>query len=107
MARKKQKRVSKKKDGLFSEPKFDDIVIEGELMDISDKQRQDINLRINQGLNFYNYHFTSKHSKQPLIQWMEAQKVVDKESIRKVRSAKDWQIGITVGSVARMLLKSL
>ena len=104
MARKKQKRVSKKKDGLFSEPKFDDIVIEGELMDISDKQRQDINLRINQGLNFYNYHFTSKHSKQPLIQWMEAQKVVDKESIRKVRSAKDWQIGITVGSVARMLL---
>ena len=31
MARKKQKRVSKKKDGLFAEPKFDDIVIEGEL----------------------------------------------------------------------------
>ena len=36
MVRKKQKRVSKKKDGLFAEPKFDDIVIEGELIDLSD-----------------------------------------------------------------------
>ena len=46
MARKKQKRVSKKKDGLFAEPKFDDIVIEGELMDIDDdvdKQFQVLN----------------------------------------------------------------
>ena len=103
MARKKQKRVSKKNDGLFAEPKFDDIVIEGELMDIDDDVRQEINLRINTGLNFYNYHYTSKHSKQPLIQWMEAQKVVDKESIKKIRGAKDWQIGTTVGSVARML----
>jgi len=103
MVRKKQKRVSKKKDGLFAEPKFDDIVIEGELMDIADDQRQDINIRINKGLNFYNYHYTSKHSKQPLIQWMEAQEVVDKESIKKIRGAKDWRIGTTVGSVARML----
>ena len=52
MARKKQKRVSKKNDGLFAEPKFDDIVIEGELMDIDDDVRRDINLRINTGLNF-------------------------------------------------------
>jgi len=103
MVRKKQKRVSKKKDGLFAEPKFDDFVIKGELMDIEDDQLQEINIRINKGLNFYNYHYTSKHSKQPLIQWMEAQKVVDKESIKKIRAAKDWQIGTTVGSVARML----
>jgi len=103
MVRKKQKRVSKKKDGLFVEPKFDDFVIKGELMDIEADQLQDINIRINKGLNFYNYHYTSKHSKQPLIQWMEAQKIVDKESIKKIRAAKDWQIGTTVGSVARML----
>lgn len=103
MVRKKQKRVSKKKDGLFAEPKFDDIVIEGEIMDIEDDQLQDINTRINKGLNFYNYHYTSKHSKQPLIQWMESQKIVDKESIKKIRAAKDWQLGNTVGSVARML----
>ena len=103
MARKKQKRVSKKKDGLFSEPVFDDIVVEGELMDIDADQLQNINIRINKGLNFYNYHYTSKHSKQPLIQWMESQKIVDKESIKKIRAAKDWQLGNTVGSVARML----
>ena len=103
MVRKKQKRVSKKKDGLFAEPKFDDIVIEGDLMDIEADQLQEINTRINKGLNFYNYHYTSKHSKQPLIQWMEAQEVVDKESIKIVRAAKDWQIGTTIGSVARML----
>jgi hypothetical protein len=103
MAKKKKKRASKKKDGLFSEPVFDDIVIEGDLMDIEDDQRRDINIRINKGLNFYNYHYTSKHSKQPLIQWMESQKIVDKESIKKIRAAKDWQLGNTVGSVARML----
>jgi hypothetical protein len=34
---------------------------------------------------------------------MESQKIVDKESIKKIRAAKDWQLGTTVGSVARML----
>lgn len=103
MATKKKKRVSKKNDGAFKEPKFDDIVIKGDLMDIEDDQRQDINIRISKGLNFYNYQYSSKHSKQPLIAWLKDQKVVNKNEIKAIQAAKDWEVGVTVGSVARML----
>ena len=103
MATKKKKRVSKKNDGAFKEPKFDDIVIKGDLMDIEDDQRQDINIRISKGLNFYNYQYSSKHSKQPLIAWLKNQKVVNKNEIKAIQAAKDWEVGVTVGSVARML----
>jgi len=103
MATKKKKRVSKKNDGAFKEPNFDDIVIKGDLMDIEDNQRQDINIRIGKGLNFYNYHYSSKHSKQPLIAWLKNQKVVNKNEIKAIQAAKDWEVGVTVGSVARML----
>jgi len=104
MAIKKKKRVSKKSDGAFSEPKFDDFVFNTEeLMDLDDDVRLDINTRISKGLNFYNYHYSSKHSKQPLILWLKDQKVVNENEIKAIQAAKDWQVGTTVGSVARML----
>ena len=104
MAIKKKKRVSKKSDGAFSEPKFDDFVFNTEeLMDLDDDVRLDINTRISKGLNFYNYHYSSKHSKQPLILWLKDQKVVNENEIKAIQAAKDWQVGITTGSVARML----
>lgn len=105
-AKKKVKKVSKKLDGAFGEPKWDDLQFTADqLLDLDDSVRTEINLRITQGLNFYNYHNTSKDSKQPLIEWMKSQKVVDKAAIEAIRGAPDYQIGITAGSVARMLLK--
>jgi hypothetical protein len=105
-AKKKVKRVSKKLDGAFGEPKWDDLQFTADqLLDLDDGVRTEINLRITQGLNFYNYHNTSKDSKQPLIEWMKSQKIVDKTAIAAIKGAPDYQIGITAGSVARMLLK--
>lgn len=107
MAKKKaKKRVSKKIDGAFAEPTWDDLSFTSEeVLDLDDEIKTEINLRITQGLNYYNYHHTSKDSKQPLIEWMKSQKVVDKTAIDAIRGAPDYQIGITAGSVARMLLK--
>lgn len=107
MAKKKaKKRVSKKVDGAFAEPTWDDLSFTSEeVLDLDDEIKTEINLRITQGLNYYNYHHTSKDSKQPLIEWMKSQKVVDKTAIDAIRGAPDYQIGITAGSVARMLLK--
>lgn len=105
-AKKKVKRVSKKIDGAFGEPEWDDMEFTAEqLLDLDDEVKTEINLRITKGLNFYNYHYSSKDSKQPLIEWMKKQKVVDKVAIAAIKSAPDYQIGITAGSVARMLLK--
>jgi len=104
--KKAKKRVSKKIDGAFAEPTWDDLSFTSEeVLDLDDEIKTEINLRITQGLNYYNYHHTSKDSKQPLIEWMKSQKVVDKTAIDAIRGAPDYQIGITAGSVARMLLK--
>jgi len=104
--KKAKKRVSKKVDGAFAEPTWDDVSFTSEeILDLDDEIKTEINLRITQGLNFYNYHHTFKDSKQPLIEWMKSQKVVDKVAIAAIKDAPDYQIGITAGSVARMLLK--
>ena len=107
-AKKKVKKVSKKLDGAFGEPSWEEYVdryTDEELMDLDGEEKTKINLKITQALNYYNYHYSSKDSKQPLIEWMKKQKVVDKDAISAIKNASDWQIGITVGSVARMLLK--
>jgi len=107
-AKKKVKKVSKKLDGAFGEPSWEEYVdryTDEELMDLDGEEKTKINLKITQAFNYYNYHYSPKDSKQPLIEWMKKQKVVDKDAISAIKNASDWQIGITVGSVARMLLK--
>lgn len=106
--KKKAKRVSKKNDGAFGEPSWEEYIdryTDEELMDLDGDEKIQINLKITQALNFYNYHHTSKDSKQPLIEWMKKQKIVDTDAISAIKNASDWQIGITAGSVSRMLLK--
>ena len=104
--KKAKKRVAKKNDGAFGAPDWDDLQYTAdELLDLDDEKKLEIKLRVMQGLNFYNYHHSSKDSKQPLIEWMKKQKVVDKNAINIIKAAPDTQIGITAGSVARMLLK--
>ena len=104
--KKAKKRVAKKDDGAFGAPVWDDLQnTADELLDLDDEKKLEIKLRVMQGLNFYNYNYSSKDSKQPLIEWMKKQKVVDKNAINIIKAAPDTQIGITAGSVARMLLK--
>ena len=104
--KKAKKRVAKKNDGAFGAPDWDDLQYTAdELLDLDDEKKLEIKLRVMQGLNFYNYHHSSKDSKQPLIEWMKKQKVVDKNAIKIIKAAPDTQIGITAGSIARMLLK--
>lgn len=107
-AKKKAKRVSKKNDRAFGEPSWEEYVdryTDEELMDLDGEEKTKINLKITQALNYYNYQHSSKDSKQPLIEWMKKQKIVDTDAISAIKNASDWQIGITAGSVSRMLLK--
>ena len=96
MARKKIKTVAGNPFGKPSWEEFKDN-------DIIAVDKVAVRKQVSIGSRYYNYKNKSKDGKKWFIEYLKKEKV-DKDKIKHVKLVVDWQVGITYGALAKMLM---
>ena len=71
--------------------------------DIIDVDKVAVRREVSQGSRYYNYKHKSKDGKKWFVEYLKKEKV-DKDKIKHVKIVPDWQVGITYGALAKMLM---
>ena len=71
--------------------------------DFLDVDKVAVRKQVSMGSRYYNYKHKSKDGKKWFIEYLKKEKV-DKDKIKHVNLVPDWQVGITYGALAKMLM---
>lgn len=73
---------------------------------LTDNEVNAINKELSKGFNYYNYNHSVKDGKSWLVKYIQSINM-DKATIKIVKSAPDWHVSMTIGSLAKMLFDGL
>ena len=99
MARKSAKRKPKITGGDYPQPKFDEY----NNVDMLDINKEVLSKQVQHGLRHYNMKYKSKDAKSWFLQYLKKEGV-DTDKIKHVKQLEDWRVGMTYGSLAKMLM---
>ena len=96
MARRKIKSVA---GNPFGKPSWEEFKDEH----VIDVDKVAVRKQVSMGSRYYNYKHKSKDGKKWFVEYLKKEKV-DKDKIKHVKLVLDWQVGITYGALAKMLM---
>ena len=97
MIRRKRK-VKQAAGNPFRKPVWEEFDV-----DLIDVDKVAVRREVSQGSRYYNYKHKSKDGKKWFVEYLKKEKV-DKDKIKHVKIVPDWQVGITYGALAKMLM---
>ena len=97
MIRRKRK-VKQAAGNPFRKPVWEEFDV-----DLIDVDKVAVRREVSQGSRYYNYTHKSKDGKKWFLEYLKKEKI-DKDKIKHVKLVPDWQVGITYGALAKMLM---